>query len=452
VAWKVNGSTVGFSGPVLGGRDWFAKNDTVVAEVTPNDGFEDGLAATSDAAIVVNSPPSLPVVQISPLRPKSFDDLWCEVVTPSVDADGDELDTTISWTRNGAPFLDTDTLELDDDYVDETFVNDLDVFACTVTVTDGEATTRATSTVTVQDWEGPRNFSNCTAAGRLGPTQGQCDSAYRGTNLEGLVSLSSGVQSWTVPQDGTYRIEAWGSGGGKGVFGSAVAPRGARMRGDFTLRKGDVLRILVGQPGTAVSYAAGGGGGTWVTTSAGSTLLVAGGGGGLGYGFFSTSGCDGQTTTTARNQLSAFSTSCTTAGTAAQSGGSWHFRSTTGSFAYQYYYGAGGAGNTGNGNAYYSRDRSNSFTNGGAGGDGSFTDGGFGGGGTGDSYFTYTFSGLSYGPFYDSWGSGGGGGWTGGGGGYYVGGGGGSFNGGSNQNNAAAVQVGAGRVVIDLVR
>ena len=40
---------------------------------------------------------------------------------------------------------------------------------------------------------------------------------YNGTNLQGNVTLSSGIQQWTVPTTGGYTIEAWGASGGDGT-------------------------------------------------------------------------------------------------------------------------------------------------------------------------------------------------------------------------------------------
>lgn len=43
---------------------------------------------------------------------------------------------------------------------------------------------------------------------RDGPTS---TGDYAGTALEGLVSLSSGIQTFAIEETGTYRIEAYGS-------------------------------------------------------------------------------------------------------------------------------------------------------------------------------------------------------------------------------------------------
>ncbi|MAN36123.1 MAG: hypothetical protein CMI21_00650, partial [Opitutae bacterium] len=59
------------------------------------------------------------------------------------------------------------------------------------------------------------NFTNAGAIGRQGPTQSQVNSAYAGSNLENSVTITSqGIQEWTVPASGLYRIEARGAMGG----------------------------------------------------------------------------------------------------------------------------------------------------------------------------------------------------------------------------------------------
>ena len=59
--------------------------------------------------------------------------------------------------------------------------------------------------------------------------------------------------------------------------------RGAYMRGDFALKKGEVIKILVGQKAVVntVHQSSGGGGGSFVAKNNNVPLLVAWGGGGL---------------------------------------------------------------------------------------------------------------------------------------------------------------------------
>ncbi len=117
-------------------------------------------------------------------------------------------------------------------------------------------------------------FTTCGQTGRLGPAQGKCDSAYAGnTWLKGKVKLVAGVQNWTVPFTGAFTIEAYGARGG---YNGA---NGARMKGSFQFKAGQVLQIVVGQMGIRGSGGGGGGGGgTFVYT--GNTLHIAAGGGG----------------------------------------------------------------------------------------------------------------------------------------------------------------------------
>ena len=53
---------------------------------------------------------------------------------------------------------------------------------------------------------GQRTFTNCGKTGRNGPSQSDCNTAYASTDLNGEVTLSGGIQSWTVPYTGTYTI------------------------------------------------------------------------------------------------------------------------------------------------------------------------------------------------------------------------------------------------------
>ena len=132
-------------------------------------------------------------------------------------------------------------------------------------------------------------FTNAAATGRVGPNSDQINTAYDNTTLDDAVTLISGIQSWTVPADGVYTIEAWGAQGGNTGStivneGSNLGGKGSRIKGDFTLTSGTVLKILVGQQGLGNSYDGGGGGGTFVVTGTSTALIIAGGGGGAGNG------------------------------------------------------------------------------------------------------------------------------------------------------------------------
>jgi hypothetical protein len=100
-----------------------------------------------------------------------------------------------------------------------------------------------------------------------------------------LNMTSQGIQEWTVPLTGSYTITAAGAKGGIGAS-NYDSGYGATMSGTFSLTKGAVLKIAVGQIGAAAggtSNGGGGGGGTFVATSSNSPLICAGGGGGSSY-------------------------------------------------------------------------------------------------------------------------------------------------------------------------
>lgn len=285
---------------------------------------------------------------------------------------------------------------------------------------------------------GTFTFTNCDATGKDGPSQSNCNNEYSGTSLEGLVTVSSGIQTWTVPSTATYTIEVWGAKGGDGhSTPGTIGGKGARMKGNFSLTQGEELKILVGQMGTqtntsTVNYGGGGGGGTFVAKSDNTPLIVAGGGGGAAIanngnidGTTSTNGMDGG--------YSGGNGSAGAGGTNGGGGGTGYSNS-------------GGAGFTGNGDQGYSGgglgNSPRSFTNGGT---GQYIysntccggEGGFGGGAAG------------FGP------GGGGGGYSGGGGGGGCcsnltsgGGGGGSYNNGSSEDNSSGVWESHGKVII----
>jgi len=286
-------------------------------------------------------------------------------------------------------------------------------------------------------------FTNCSATGAAGPSQTQVNNTYTGGNtLTGQVTSSAGIQQWTVPTTGTYRIAAYGAqGGGHGSSSSLRGGLGAKMEGDFALTQGEVLHILVGQQGAGATYASGanyyasGGGGTFVVRTPYNTnpsiLLAAGGGGGKGPS--NTSQRDAQTASSGKNGLA--------------SSGAGGMNGNGGAASTGNGYGAGGAGFFTDGGDGTKPEGGFAFVNGGGGGVANLCanaasiicPGGFGGGGCGEYRVCASGNGQS---------GAGGGGYSGGGGGSNIGGGAGSYNTGTNQSNADANRTGHGQVVI----
>jgi hypothetical protein len=258
------------------------------------------------------------------------------------------------------------------------------------------------------------DFTTCEKTGRFGPDQLDCNSAYAGTSLKEAVTVVGGIQRWTVPASGTYRIEAQGAGG-------SGNNAGARMRGDFELKQNDVLQILVGQRGT---HAGAGNGGSFVALLNNTPLIVAGGAGGVASSFSTNSLEHGVVGTCGAS--SSYSGGCNGSG----GGGDDNWSSVIG----------GGGGFSGNGTTSNSTGGF-AFLNGGLGGFYSGgRQGGFGGGGA-------TSTSINR--------SGGGGGYSGGAGSSSSsvgGGGGGSYNAGTNPDNASGVNPHKGLVRIEKIK
>jgi hypothetical protein len=139
-------------------------------------------------------------------------------------------------------------------------------------------------------WEGPAYFTNCDVSDQYGPDESSCINSYSGTVLDGEITVSAGIQAWSIPTTAVYTIEALGAEGGYNDDGCGDHvldhAYGARIQGSFQLTQGDTLYVVVGtQPtrggGNGCNGGMGGGGGTFVFTEGG-LLLAAGGGGGSG--------------------------------------------------------------------------------------------------------------------------------------------------------------------------
>lgn len=278
-------------------------------------------------------------------------------------------------------------------------------------------------------------FTHAGSTGRTGPTLAQCLSAYSESSWASdreLFDVQDGIQIWTVPDNGVYQISAYGAEGGGPTANNNqdYGGDGAKVQGDFYLKSGTKLKILVGQIGRGGSYSnTGGGGGSFVFLNEGrelSDLLLAAGGGGGSGNSSNAHGADATIDTDGTSGIGAVNA----AGGVDGHGG----ESVTNA--------GGGAGFFSNGAHAHNSDDSTSArcpAEGGFGGSGR-VDGGFGGGGAFSS---------------GGDGAGGGGGFSGGGAserarssGRARGGGGGSFNAGENQQNESGANAGPGYVKI----
>ncbi|KAK6997777.1 leukocyte tyrosine kinase receptor, partial [Biomphalaria glabrata] len=97
------------------------------------------------------------------------------------------------------------------------------------------------------------SLSSCGQTGSTGPTQDMCDREYDHEDLVRVVEDGhfSGAQMWTVPESMFYRIEAFGSRGGRlnDDHGLQRESLGARVETKFYFEKGEAIYFVIGQAG-----------------------------------------------------------------------------------------------------------------------------------------------------------------------------------------------------------
>jgi hypothetical protein len=278
-------------------------------------------------------------------------------------------------------------------------------------------------------------FTSCSATGYSGPTQAGCRSAYATTwdESDSNFTVANGIQKWTVPASGKYRIKAIGSVGG-GYSGGNYG-YGASIQGELDLAQGDVLSIVVGQQGLDLGggYGQGGGGGSFVIKGASTPLVIAGGGGSMSSG-----GGDAGSSRTARACGDASLTTsgmagCYYSGTPGDGFGAAGTNGSAGGAVVSSWNGYPGSGFLGDASVGAAK----SWANGMLGGNlTTYGVGGFGGGGSAGMY-----------------GGSGGGGYSGGGASarHSHGGGGGSYNAGTNKVEGLNNAIAPGSVIITLI-
>ena len=278
-------------------------------------------------------------------------------------------------------------------------------------------------------------FTACSATGNTGPAQSACRTAYSTTwdESDSYFTVVSGVQKWTVPASGTYRIKAVGSVGGG--YAGCYYGYGASIQGELALTQGEVLSIVVGQQGINLGggYGQGGGGGSFVVRGTNTPLIIAGGGGSMSSG-----GGDAGSSRTARACGDASLTNSGMAGC--------YYSATPGD-------GVGAAGTNGSAGGAISSPW-NGYPGSGFLGDASVGAAkSWANGMLGGNLTTYGVGGFGGGGSAGMYGGSGGGGYSGGGASsrHSHGGGGGSYNAGSNKVEALNNTVAAGSVVITLI-
>ncbi|MFT5679932.1 MAG: hypothetical protein ACI8RZ_000837 [Myxococcota bacterium] len=148
VTWEINGLRV--EGESVLDPAWLSKGDRVTALVVPWDGRDVGNAVATSPVLVVNSPPSLSGVTLSPAAPiRGTDDLRCEADAEPVDIDGDPVTLRWLWLIDGVKLTDADGNEYDDEEIPGAWTAGDEVWQCTARISDGEDTRDVSAEVTI---------------------------------------------------------------------------------------------------------------------------------------------------------------------------------------------------------------------------------------------------------------------------------------------------------------
>ena len=105
-------------------------------------------------------------------------------------------------------------------------------------------------------------FTNCGTTGHSGPSAAAILKEY--AHLPYMPVGYSGIQKFTIEEDGWYKITAIGA---HTTAGKRTVTNAGKVTSTFALHKGDDLYMLVGQAGQNGTGAAGGGGGTFIAVS-----------------------------------------------------------------------------------------------------------------------------------------------------------------------------------------
>lgn len=128
-SWQINGVDAG-SGSALP-SDRFVRGDTIVAQVVGSDGVDASEPAATADLTIRNSPPTQPTVALLADDAIALRPVICEIVGPSIDADGDRITYAFDFYRNGEAYTgDLATTYLANDTVPGGQVLEGDVWTC----------------------------------------------------------------------------------------------------------------------------------------------------------------------------------------------------------------------------------------------------------------------------------------------------------------------------------
>ena len=132
VSWLVNGEEVSSEDALDG--SFFDAGDEVVCVGVASDGEDDSIPNYSEPQVVRNSPPESRL-ELIPDRPEEGEAVQCVVWTD--DPDGDDVETTVTWTHYGDVVTDTETTEILGDTLPAGVFDGETGWSCTAVGDDG---------------------------------------------------------------------------------------------------------------------------------------------------------------------------------------------------------------------------------------------------------------------------------------------------------------------------
>jgi hypothetical protein len=198
--WYKNGAAQSITGNVV--SSGITKGDTWYCSVTATDTPFDGTstATTSNTVTIANTPATvIPSVSIGPANPSTNSDLTATVTISGSDADGDALNYTVKWFRNGQETTNASTT------VAASQTKKGETWVCKATLTEaGVATTNigTSNSLTIGNIapSAPGNISIAKAANGIQCTVGQASTDPDAS--EGVDTIKY-IYKWTCTVNGT---------------------------------------------------------------------------------------------------------------------------------------------------------------------------------------------------------------------------------------------------------
>jgi subtilisin-like proprotein convertase family protein/BMFP domain-containing protein YqiC/DNA-directed RNA polymerase subunit RPC12/RpoP/translation initiation factor IF-1 len=165
--WYRNGAAISGQTSSMLSPGYLVKGQTVYVEITPYDGIGDGNPVSSQQIVVSDSPPTTPVVNVTPDSPYTSDNIVATITTPSVDADtGDTVWYRYKWYRNtggGFELQESETTfgQATSDTVSESKTSKGEYWQCIVYASDQSETLKSsTASDTVQILNTPPSITS----------------------------------------------------------------------------------------------------------------------------------------------------------------------------------------------------------------------------------------------------------------------------------------------------